>query len=153
MYADAEGCLWIGTNRGLVRLQRVGDSFAIEHLPPTNPLALDAVASIFEDREGDLWVGTETAGLHILRDARFEIIGTGEGLSSEATTAIVQAADNTVWIGTRDSGLNHLQSTPRAIGAEPTQQVKVLTIADGLLSNVILSLRRIAGRESVGWFA
>jgi ligand-binding sensor domain-containing protein len=111
VYADREGCLWIGTNRGLARIStgRGGVPGAtIQLLPPTDPLASNAILSMLEDREGDLWVGTETAGLHILRDARFRVIGTGDGLSSDGASAIVQDAHQNVWIGTRDGGLNRL---------------------------------------------
>jgi len=138
MYADREGCLWIGTNRGLARIAttRNGSRAAtIQLLPATDPLASNAVVSLLEDREGDLWVGTETAGLHILRDARFRVIGTSDGLSSDATTAVVQDVHQGLWIGTRDGGLNRI-----AYGADGKLTVTNLTTENGLLSNVILSL-------------
>jgi signal transduction histidine kinase/ligand-binding sensor domain-containing protein len=143
IYADRENCLWVGTNRGLVRINDQKTD-AVQLLPPTDPLAASAVVSIMEDQEGDLWVGTETAGLHILRDARFRAIGAGEGLSSDATTAIVEDAHNGLWIGTRDGGLNHVLN-------DDAGNVKTsnLTTANGLLSNVILALA--AGRGGDLW--
>jgi len=143
IYADRENCLWIGTNRGLVRINARQED-AVQLLPPTDPLAGNAVMSIIEDQEGDLWVGTETAGLHILRDARFRVIGAGEGLSSDATTAIVEDAHNGLWIGTRDAGLNHVLN-------DDAGNVKTsnLTTTNGLLSNVILALA--AGRGGDLW--
>src|SRR5580698_3651386 len=88
MYADREGRLWVGTNRGLARIVTNGNGAkgtTVQRMPPTDPLASNVVISLLEDREGDLWAGTETAGLHILRDTRFRIIGTGDGLSADAT--------------------------------------------------------------------
>ncbi len=64
-----------------------------------------------EDREGNLWVGTETGGLHILRDQRFRNIGSRDGLSSDATTTVVEDSAGTLWVGTGGSGLNALQRT------------------------------------------
>ena len=131
VFADREGCLWVGTNRGMARISvGEGDIATVQLLPPTDPLAANAVVSFLEDREGDLWVGTETAGLHILRDARFHVLGSSEGLSSDSTTAVVEDAKGTLWIGTRESGLNRL-----ANGVTTN-----LTTANGLLSNVILAL-------------
>jgi signal transduction histidine kinase/ligand-binding sensor domain-containing protein len=128
IFADREGSLWIGTNRGLARISPAQDT--VQLLPPTDALASNAIVTLIEDREGDLWVGTEAAGLHILRDSRFRTLGTSDGLSSDATTAVVEDAHRQVWIGTRDSGLNRI-----AAGRTTT-----LTTANGLFSNVILSL-------------
>ena len=130
VYADREGCLWIGTNRGLARIAIERGAPVIELLPASDPLAAHAVVAFLEDREGDLWIGTETSGLHILRDSRFRTLGTGEGLNSDNLTAIVEDTDKTLWIGSRDSGLNRISAT----------QTTSLTTATGLLSDVILSL-------------
>ena len=59
-----------------------------------------------EDREGNIWVGTETGGLHILRDQRFRTFGAREGLSSDATTTVVEDSAGTLWVGTSGGGLN-----------------------------------------------
>jgi signal transduction histidine kinase/ligand-binding sensor domain-containing protein len=128
IFADREGSLWVGTNRGLARISAAQS--AVQLLPPTDPLASNAVVTLLEDREGDLWVGTEAAGLHILRDSRIHTLGSSDGLSSDATTAVVEDARHQIWIGTRDSGLNQI-----AAGRTTS-----LTAANGLLSNVILAL-------------
>lgn len=128
IFADREGSLWVGTNRGLARISAAQG--AVQLLPPTDTLASNAVVTLIEDREGDLWVGTEAAGLHILRDSRIRTLGTSDGLSSDATTAVVEDAHRQVWIGTRDSGLNRI-----AEGRTTT-----LTTTNGLLSNVILAV-------------
>ena len=138
VYADREGCLWIGTNRGLARIVTAASAATLELMPPSDPLASNAVVSLLEDREGDIWVGTETVGLHILRDARFRIMGSSDGLSSDAVTAIVQdthAASTAFWIGTRNAGLNRVQIHP-----DGARSVTSMTTTDGLISDVILSL-------------
>ncbi len=130
IYPDREGCLWIGTNHGLARFV----DGQIQLLPANDPLASNAAVSFLEDRESDIWVGTENAGLHILRDSRFRSIGASEGLSSDATTAIVQDMYGVLWIGTRESGLNRLP--PKGSGGHTIN----LTTSNGLFSNVILSV-------------
>ena len=128
IFADREGSLWVGTNRGLSRISATQGP--VQLLPPTDALASNAVVTLLEDREGDLWVGTEAAGLHILRDSRFRTLGTSDGLSSDATTAVVEDARHQIWIGTRDSGLNQITAG----------RTTSLTTVNGLLSNVILAL-------------
>jgi signal transduction histidine kinase len=112
-----------------------------------------------EDREGNLWVGTETDGLHILRDQRFRTLGAREGLSSDATTAVVEDKAGTLWVGTNGSGLNAMRPEndatqeshpshkdksvarvghPDSLGTE--SKFRSYTVRDGLLSDVILSL-------------
>ena len=129
VYADREGALWIGTNRGLARVYRQKPDW----MPTTDPLAHAAIDALLEDREGSLWVGTETSGLHILRDARFRFLGTGDGLTSDDTTAIMEDAQHTLWIGTREAGLNEIRANAPA-------KISSLTADKGLSSNVILSL-------------
>ena len=138
IYADREGCVWVGTNRGLARISandHGGKEAKVQLMPPTDPLASNAVVSLLEDREGDLWVGTETTGLHILRDARFRMVGSSDGLSSDATTAVVQDARQTLWIGTPNDGLNRVLES-----SDGKLTITGMTTTNGLLSNVILSL-------------
>jgi ligand-binding sensor domain-containing protein/signal transduction histidine kinase len=139
--ADREGALWVGTNRGLARW--VGGR--LESLPVSDPLANASVLAVDEDREGNLWVGTEQSGLEILRDERFRVIGTAEGLSSDAVTTVVEDAAGALWVGTNGGGLNVMRQ-----GHVETQgTVQTLTTKNGLLSDVILSLA--AGREGELW--
>ena len=95
--------------------------------------ATASILALMEDREGNLWVGTETGGLHILRDQRFRNIGTREGLSSDNTTTVVEDGAGTLWVGTSGSGLNALPRT-----ANGPSKARTYTVSDGLLSDVIL---------------
>jgi len=47
-------------------LRNNGERF-VERFPLTDPLATASILSLLEDREGNLWVGTGSMGLHILR--------------------------------------------------------------------------------------
>jgi ligand-binding sensor domain-containing protein/signal transduction histidine kinase len=130
LFADHEGSLWIGTNGGLAHWT----AEKLERLPITDPLASASILTILEDHEGNLWVGTETDGLHILRDQRFRTLGAREGLTSDATTAVTEDASETLWVGTSGAGLNAVHRSGAA------ESVKPLTVRDGLLSDVVLSL-------------
>jgi signal transduction histidine kinase/ligand-binding sensor domain-containing protein len=131
LFADREGCLWIGTNSGLARWAEA----KLQTLPVTDPLAKASVLALMEDREGNLWAGTEADGLHILRDQRFRTIGVREGLTSDATTTVVEGAAGKVWVGTSGGGLNAL---PR--NGDKASAARTYSVRDVLLSDVILSL-------------
>jgi len=140
LYADREGSLWIGTNRGLARWAHG----KMQLLAATDVLAGASVLSLLEDREGNLWVGTETDGLQVLRDARFHNIGVREGLSSDLTSTVVEDTAGTIWVGTNGGGLNVVRR-----GASMPGTATPYAVRDVLLSNVILSLA--AGKHGELW--
>ncbi len=92
---------------------------------------------MYEDREGDLWLGTDSGGLHLLRDQKFTTYTTSDGLSGNFVRCVFQSANGELWIGTDGAGLNRRTSTGFAH----------FTTADGLSSNVILSLAGGAGGD------
>jgi len=131
LYLDRADGLWIGTNGGLARWA----AGKLERLPVTDPLASASILTLMEDREGNIWAGTEADGLHILRDQRFRTIGAREGLTSDQTTTVVEGAAGKLWVGTSGGGLNALPRNGSDAGAARTYSVR-----DVLLSDVILSL-------------
>ncbi|HEX2457372.1 MAG TPA: two-component regulator propeller domain-containing protein [Vicinamibacterales bacterium] len=100
---DRDGGLWIGTfDRGLLRVHdgRI-DSFSV-----TDGLSGDYIRTLFEDREGNIWVATDN-GLDRFRDIAVATITVKHGLSQTAWS-VLAAKDGSVWVGTLD-GLNRLQ--------------------------------------------
>ena len=60
--------------------------------------------SLFEDREGNIWVAT-IDGLDRFRDFAVPTISVKQGLSNATVWSVLAARDGSVWLGTRD-GLN-----------------------------------------------
>ena len=99
---DRDGGLWMGTyGRGLVHFHD-GRS---ETFTQADGLSGNSVVELFEDREGNVWVGTPN-GLDRFRDVAVPAYSMAQGLSNDLVSAVLAARDGSVWIGTYD-GLNH----------------------------------------------
>jgi ligand-binding sensor domain-containing protein/signal transduction histidine kinase len=124
--ADSRGTLWVGTDQGLVALWSAptADDTRLEILPA---LGATSILTMFEDREHNLWVGSDTTGLHILRQQKFRTL---PALSGYPITAITQTADGTIWLGSKGEGLFRYESG----------HTRHLSTKDGLISDVILTL-------------
>ena len=93
---DEQGTLWIGTvDSGLMRLGSRG----LETFGVSDGLPNGRVASVFNDREGNLWVGTN-AGLMRFADTPFITIDSHNGLSDDYVRALLEGPDGEVLVGT-----------------------------------------------------
>src|SRR5882672_1687172 len=93
---DRDGGLWIGTSdRGLIHIhQGRPDVFA-----SADGLSGEAVSSLFEDREGNIWSSTG-AGLDRFRTFAVTSFSTKQGLSNGRVGSVLAAKDGSVWFGT-----------------------------------------------------
>ena len=123
---DRAGVLWIATARGLASLR----NGKIETFTSDDGLTSNLVLSLFEDREGSLWIGTEAGGLNLLKSKKFNTYTTRDGLPSDLVKAIYQDAQGGIWIGSNGGGLTLFKN-----GSFTTW-----TTRDGLSSDVVLSL-------------
>ena len=140
IYEDSEGTLWIGTGSpyadngggpdagGLNRFNRETGKFTRYLHDPNNSKSLinNKISSIFEDKQGNFWIGTAKLGLHKMNrnDGTFERLFYDsthpEKLSSPPTTIatpdyehitfINQDAAGSYWFGTVDAGLFYFNS-------------------------------------------
>jgi signal transduction histidine kinase/ligand-binding sensor domain-containing protein len=98
---DRNGGLWIGTqDRGLVHVHQGRTDLFVQ----SDGLSGDLVLSLFEDREGNIWVTTNN-GLDRFRDFAVPRISVKQGLSNANVTSVLSSTDGSVWLGTSD-GLN-----------------------------------------------
>jgi ligand-binding sensor domain-containing protein/signal transduction histidine kinase len=134
-FADSRGTLWVGTDQGLVALPS-GPTAENARLEVQPALGVTSILTMFEDREHNLWIGTDTAGLHVLRQQKFRTL---PSLSGYSITAIMQTTDGTIWLGSRGEGLLHYVDG----------QIRHLSTRDGLISDVILTVA--ADRDGSLW--
>jgi signal transduction histidine kinase/ligand-binding sensor domain-containing protein len=115
--ADGQDGLWVPSSQGLQYFDRRTERFTyrFQH-DGSNPDSLNdnAVVSVYQDRGGVLWVGTENGGLNLLnfRQEQFGLYrhrpGDPNSLSPGKVTAIYEEPSGTVWIGFSPRGLDRL---------------------------------------------
>lgn len=95
---DADGNLWAGTYVG--GLLQLRDGRLVRQYDTASGMpGSNQVRALAQSADGTLWIGT-SRGLVRLRDGRFKLYGTGEGLPREFVLALHAARDGTVWVGT-----------------------------------------------------
>jgi PAS domain S-box-containing protein len=100
---DRHGVVWVGTpGNGLARYANGEFTW----LRKTDGLVSDEITSLYEDREGSLWVGTQN-GLSQITDVKFPIYSVREGLPGGTVVSVCAARKGGLWI-TTDRGLAYL---------------------------------------------
>ncbi len=114
---DQQGYLWVGTEEGLQVFEPARKpselTFAHYRAEATDParLANPRVFSLFQDRGGVLWVGTQS-GLHKWHPSRWAFghyrhdPHNPNSLASNAVTSFSEGPDGNLWIGTLGGGLD-----------------------------------------------
>jgi len=99
---DRDGGLWIGAlvDSGLLHIHKG----RMDRFSKAEGLSGSSVTSIFEDREGSIWVAT-VDGLDRFREFAIPTISVQQGLASQGLGSILAARDGSLWLGTSE-GLN-----------------------------------------------
>jgi signal transduction histidine kinase/ligand-binding sensor domain-containing protein len=95
---DRSGALWIGTQqRGLIHVQDGrSDTFA-----KPDGLSGNIICSLFEDREGTIWVAT-ASGLDRFREVPVRSYSKKQGLPTDVARSVVAARDGSLWLAAPD---------------------------------------------------
>ena len=133
IYEDQSGALWVGTNGGgLNRLvpstssdqalseaeesDQENEHFIHYQNDTDDPRSLsnDNISTIYQDREGVLWIGTWGGGLNIFDPEKENfthyrnVPGDPHSLSSDISVSIYQDREGVLWFGTIAAGVNKL---------------------------------------------
>jgi ligand-binding sensor domain-containing protein/signal transduction histidine kinase len=132
---DRDANLWVGTNsEGLLRVNSQGIATFDEKTRAT----YEAVTAVFEDREGNLWIGGAD-GIERIRDSVFVTHSSSSGLPSEKNGPVYVDSSDRVWFAPIAGGI-YWEKDGR--GGRVT--------ADGLGSDIVYSIAGGAGELWVG---
>jgi len=109
---DSKGFMWFGTQDGLNKY----DGYSFKVYKPVSgeksTLSNNIVKVIYEDKEGNIWIGTAGGGLNVFNpnDESFKSYlydpFDQKTLSNNDVYAIYEDKDSVLWIGTYGGGLN-----------------------------------------------
>ncbi len=136
-YRDSQGNVWHSeivwhSGSGLVRYM---------DLPPATQPASIVFNTLFEDREGNIWLSTDGQGLYRVRNQTINVYSKEQGLPDRNVYPIFQGRDETVWIGTWTGGLCRMRDG----------KFTTYTTVDGLASNRVNAIAE--DRKGVLWVA
>jgi signal transduction histidine kinase/streptogramin lyase len=103
MTRDRDSNVWVGTSKGLIRLNSRGN-LSLEQSDPST----DAVTVLFEDREGNLWVGT-SRGIARLRGSAFTTYSISAASPSEDNGPVYVDSEGRTWFAPSAGGLYWLK--------------------------------------------
>ena len=102
-----DGYLWLGTFGGLARFD--GVTFTVFNTVNTPGIKSNRIRALYEDTQGDLWIGTEHGGLTRYQGGVFTNYSSPEELPSSSVLSIAGDAAGDLWIGTLE-GLTRLHA-------------------------------------------
>src|SRR5438093_7913406 len=125
VFADRDGNLWIGGSGGGLCCYRDG---IFSCYSPVDGLPSDLIRVIAQEREGNLWVGTND-GLCRYRDGTITVFTTRDGLAHNAVYSVYEDGDGTLWLGTQ-----------RGLTSYKNGKFSAYRSQDGLIQNIIYQI-------------
>jgi len=88
-----DGCIWIGSYAGLTRYDGKKFEFITEG-------GIVSVTAMFTDRDGNLWIGTNSGRVVLYQGEAFQTLETATGEKIDSVRCFEQMEDGTIYLGT-----------------------------------------------------
>jgi signal transduction histidine kinase/ligand-binding sensor domain-containing protein/CheY-like chemotaxis protein len=102
-----DGYMWVATQDGLARFD--GVHFTTFKKETTPGITSNDLTSLYEDRLGNLWIGTMGGGMLRYRNGEFRAYTWKEGLPANHVVCFYEDRAGNLWVGTLAGGLNLLK--------------------------------------------
>lgn len=108
---DEKGFIWLATNDGLNRFDGYNFTVYKPNVGDQTSLSNNVVKTVYEDREGDIWIGTAGGGLCLYNPEKDDFTAynlndsTVVAKGSNDVYALFEDTDSVLWVGTFGGGL------------------------------------------------
>lgn len=128
---DNKDQIWVGSTTGLFKIIKLrGNNFKVESLDKkmSNKSSTNHVLSLYEAKDGNIWVGTRGSGLYKYNpiNEKFTWYNKSNNLKEGNVAGIIEAIDGDIWLS-GNSGISRLDIK--------NDTILNFTTDDGLLSN------------------
>jgi signal transduction histidine kinase/ligand-binding sensor domain-containing protein len=104
VFSDGNGTVWVGLQRGLLKLRTASRGDYDEELLPT---VHGPVTSLLGDKDGTIWVGSQGHGIcHVSPTGLVSHWTTSQGLSDDIIHTMFQDDEHNLWVGFLSGGLS-----------------------------------------------
>ncbi len=114
-----DGYIWLATFDGLVRFD--GVRFTVFNKSNSPGIANNRFTCLYEDRQGDLWMGTQNGGLTRLRRGVFTTYTTEHGLPHNLIKGVTGDEAGNLWVLSNNRVVQWQEATGRFLPADPNQ--------------------------------
>ncbi len=116
---DENGTVWLGTNKGLMVLERPYTAYQIYEVSSSMEYAFTKISTLLIDRSGLLWVGTRQDGLYKIdrKPSKFSSISRHDDFQYPIDCYDFQSVyadeDNNLWLGSSQKGVYRINQTTK----------------------------------------
>ncbi len=153
-YPQPGGIFWIGTADSLVKVQ----DGTMTSFKTAQGLAGNWVSSIYDDKQGSLWISSPQGGLSRYRDGKFTAYNSKSGLFSEEIYCVLGDDQGDLWLSSQ-CGIGHVRRKELdefADGRIDAVHCRVYVAADGMKTDECFGSWQPAGwkaHDGILWFA
>ena len=101
--ADKGGTLWMNTLYGVLSYDH--KSRTVSLINNASGLPVDMISCVFEDRDGNLWIGSQGKGMFRFSGSMFTYFDKEEGFPSDLYVSGFQRGNGDIVLGTYDAGI------------------------------------------------
>jgi ligand-binding sensor domain-containing protein/anti-sigma regulatory factor (Ser/Thr protein kinase) len=109
-YLDNDEHIWLNTMNGMQRHSKDGRLLTLSE---SNGLPMDGIMTMFQDRDGNIWFGSEGKGLIRFTGEQFVYYDQRSGFSSDLILNVNADRSGNFWFGTYDKGI--VKMTPSGV--------------------------------------